>query len=119
MVMNDLNFELRPYSCIRYDCYTAGLAAWTADTLAAWAEQPEPAGLAMLWYYSGADMEPVELAWAEEAWYGEWDRPGGDERSSILVVRRGRLAVCVSAPDPLWDWETLSVIQAWMEEEHK
>lgn len=115
MVMNDLNFELRAYSCTRYDCYTAGLAAWTADTLAAWAEQPEPAGPAMLWYYGGADMEPVELAWADEAWYGQWSSEDGERMVSVLVLRQGRLTACVSAPVPLWEGERLSAIQEWLE----
>lgn len=51
-------------------------------------------------------MEPVDLGWADEAWYGE----DGDG-CSALVVRVGRNVTCLTSQEKLLTDERLSVIE--------
>ena len=64
-----------------------------------------------LFLFSPCQYKAVALAWADEAWYGQWSSGDGEHMISVLVLRQGRLAACVSAPVG----ERLSAIQGWLE----
>lgn len=51
------------------------------------------------------DMEPVELTWADSAWYGE------NENASVLVVRVGTQVTHLYAPQPLLTEELLPMLE--------
>ena len=51
-------------------------------------------------------MEPLDLGWADEAWYGE-----DDDGCSALVVRVGRNVTCLTSQEKLRTEELLSVIE--------
>ena len=51
-------------------------------------------------------MEPLDLDWANEAWYGE-----DDDGCSALVVRVGRNVTCLTSQEKLLTDERLSVIE--------
>ena len=51
-------------------------------------------------------MEPVDLDWADEAWYGE-----DDNGCSALVVRVGRNVTCLTSQEKLRTEELLTVIE--------
>ena len=51
-------------------------------------------------------MEPVDLDWADEAWYGE-----DDAGCSALVVRVGRNVTCLTSQEKLLTEELLTVIE--------
>ena len=51
-------------------------------------------------------MEPLDLDWADEAWYGE-----DDDGCSALVVRVGRNVTCLTSQKKLRTEELLTVIE--------
>lgn len=119
--MTDLNYQLADFSCARYDCRTGFLAEWTAQALTTEAGWP----VIGMYYtentlFSGADMEPINLNWADEAFYGEGSGPydpDGDGHGllSVLVVRKGDVVVRVSACADLDSAENLEAIRSALE----
>lgn len=112
VLMSNLYDELAEFSCARYDCWNEWLAGCAAWVLADQAVAPLYNRFSGAEVFGGADMEPVELDWADEAWYGQWSSGDGERVISVLVLRQGTLAVRISAPVPLMTEELLPVIQA-------
>ena len=77
-------------------------AAQTKAEGAAWTV--EPGGIREV---TGADMAPVDLPWADQAWYGQWT----EGEIYVLVVRVGRQVTTLSAWEPLLTEENLAAIQ--------
>ena len=91
--------------CETYRCPTVWQARQLAQTKAegaAWTV--EPGGIREV---TGADMAPVDLAWADEAWYGQWT----EGQIYVLVVRVGRQVTTLSAWEPLLTEKNLAAIQ--------
>ena len=91
--------------CETYRCPTVWQARQLAQTKAegaAWTV--EPGGIREV---TGADMAPVDLAWADEAWYGQWT----EGEIYVLVVRVGRQVTTLSAWEPLLTEKNLAAIQ--------
>lgn len=92
--------------CETYLTPTAGQAEWLARNRA---EEMTYSAVPSSYDRFPADMAPVELDWADEAWYGQWQGEG--RMISVLVLRRGNLAARLSAPVPLMTEELLPVIR--------
>ena len=91
--------------CETYRCPTVWQARWLAAAKAEeYAWSVDPGGIRDV---AGADMAPVDLPWADEAWYGQWTE--GD--LYVLVARVGRQVTALSAWEPLLTEENLTAIQ--------
>ena len=93
--------------CETYLTPTAGQAEWLARNRA---EEMAYSAVRSSYHQFPADMAPLGLDWADEAWYGQWQGEG--RMISVLVLRRGDLVVRLSAPVPLMTEELLPVIRA-------
>ena len=93
--------------CETYLTPTAGQAKWLARNRA---EEMAYSAVRSSYDRFPADMAPVELDWADEAWYGQWQGEG--RMISVLVLRRGKLVARLSASVPLMTEELLPVIRA-------
>ncbi len=91
--------------CETYRCPTHWQARWLAAAKAeAYTWAVDPGGIRDV---TGADVAPVELSWADEAWYGQWT----EGELYVLVVRVGRQVTTLSAWEPLLTEENLAAIQ--------
>lgn len=91
--------------CETYLCPTVWQARALAQAKAeehAWSA--DPGGLQDV---AGADMAPVDLPWADQAWYGQWTQG----ELYVLVVRVGRQVTTLSAWEPLMTEDALAAIQ--------
>ena len=92
--------------CETYRCPTVWQARSLARTKAEeYAWSADPGGLHET---AGADLAPVNLPWADQAWYGRWT----EGELYVLVVRVGRQVTVLSAWEPLWTDEHLAAIRA-------
>ena len=91
--------------CETYLCPSRWQARWLARAKAeeaAWSVSPGAVFIA-----AGAEMAPVDIPWADEAWYGRWTE--GD--LWVLVVRVGRQVIRLSAWEELMEPELLAAIE--------